>query len=177
MALISAGRARTRWLLVLLAVLIVPAKLPAQTPAANSETAAQAISADVVPLGRFVPKENLIAYVEFAGLNAHDQAWRKTAACKMLLDTPLGGMLEEVSAQLLEKALSFVPDKKVTGAEIVTLLKNAAQSGFVLGINANPKDPKDPIRGTFVLRGAAGKQIRSISGRLMGWLMGTEAKP
>jgi hypothetical protein len=176
-ASISARGVSTRWLLVMLAVLIVPEKLPAQTAATKSETAAQAEPAIVVPLGRYVPKENLIVYVEFAGLNAHNEAWKKTAACKMLYDTPLGGMLEEVSAQLLDKVLSIVPDKKVTGAEIVTLFKNAAQSGFVLGINANPKDPSDPIRGTFVLRGAANKPLRAISGRLMGWLMGTEAKP
>jgi hypothetical protein len=162
--------------LVLLAVLIAPGKLPAQTPATKSEATTQAAPAEVVPLGRYVPKENLFFYVEFAGLNAHNEAWKKTAACKMLLDTPLGGMLEEVSAQLLDKALSFVPDKKVSGAEIVTLLKNAAQSGFVMALNLNPKEPSAPLRGTMVLRGAASKQNRSISGRLMGWLMGAEAK-
>jgi len=176
-ALISARRVSTRWLLVMLAVLIAPAKLPAQTAATKSETAAQAVPADVVPLGRFVPKENLFIYVEFAGLNAHTEAWKKTAACKMLMDTPLGGMLEEVSAQLLDNVLSVVPDKKVTGAEIVTLVKNAAQSGFVVAVNANAKNPSDPLLGTIVLRGAASKQIRTISGRLMGWLMGAEAKP
>jgi hypothetical protein len=162
---------------VLLAALITPMKLPAQTDATKSETTVQAVPAEVVPLGRYVPKENLFFYAEFAGLKAHTEAWKKTAACKMLMDTPLGGMLEEVSAQLLENVLSVVPDKKVSGAEIVTLVKNAAQSGFVLAINANPKDPSSPMQGTFVLRGAANKPFRTTSGRLMGWVMGAEAKP
>jgi len=175
-ALISARGVSPCWLLVFLALLIAPAKLPAQTDATKTETAAQAAPADVVPLGRFIPKENLVVYVEFAGLNAHSEAWKKTAASKMLLDTPLGGMLEEVAAQLLDKGLSVVPDKRVSGPEIVTLVKNAAQSGFVMALNINPKGPGDPFRGTFVLRGAASKQIRPIAGRMMGWFMGAEAK-
>ncbi len=132
-----------------------------------------------MPLGRFVPKDNLFFYFEFAGLNAHDEAWKKTAACKMLYDTPLGGMLEEVSAQLLDKGLSSVPDMKMTGAEIVTLVKNTAQSGFVMALHIDPKakDPNDTLVGTFVLRGAASKPLRPISSRLMGRLMGPAAKP
>ena len=41
-ALISVRRVRTCWLLVFLALLIAPAKLPAQAPDTKSETAAQA---------------------------------------------------------------------------------------------------------------------------------------
>ena len=114
-ALISARGVSTCWLFVMLAVLIAPANLPAQTATTKSETAAAADAANVVPLGQYVPKDNLFFYFEFAGLNAHDEAWKKTAACKMLYDTPLGGMLEEVCAQLLDKGLSSVPDMKMTG--------------------------------------------------------------
>jgi hypothetical protein len=176
-ALISARGVSARWLFAMLAVLIAPANLPAQTATTKSETAAATDAADVVPLGRFVPKEDLFFYYEFAGLNAHNEAWRKTAACKMLYDTPLGGMLEEASTQLLDKALSLVPDKKLAGAEIVSLVKNAAQSGFAMAVNVNAKDSSAPFRGTFVLRGAASKPIRATSAKLMGWVMGAAGKP
>ena len=178
-ALISARGVRTRWLFVMLAVLLAPANLSAQTATTKSETAATADPANVVPLGRYVPKENLFFYFEFAGLDAHDEAWKKTAACKMLYDTPLGGMLEEVCTQLLDKGLSSVPDMKFTGAEIVSLVKNTARSGFVMALHIDPKakEVNDTLRGTFVLRGAASKPIRGISARLMGWVMGAEAKP
>ena len=76
-ALNSARRVSTRWLLVMLAVVIAPANLPAQTATTKSETAATADAADVVPLGRFVPKDNLLVYVEFAGLNAHAKHGKK----------------------------------------------------------------------------------------------------
>ena len=147
---------------------------PQQTAASDSTTGAAAPS--VVPLGRFVPKENLVLYVEFAGVDSHPEAWKNTAACKMLNETPLGDMLEEVAGQLLDKVLTFFPTHKLSGSEIMALTKHAARSGWVLAINANPKGP-DLSRGTFVLRGAAGKTMRPLTSRLMGMMMGSEVKP
>ena len=31
------------------------------------------------PLSRYFPKDNLVVYVEFEGLDAHDASWKKTA--------------------------------------------------------------------------------------------------
>jgi hypothetical protein len=129
-----------------------------------------------VPLSRFVPKENLIVYIEFSGLDAHADAWKNTAACKMLSETPLGEMLALVAAQLLDKALGAFPDNKLAGSEIVTMVKHAARSGWVLAISANPKD-QERYRGTFVLRGAISKEVKPLASRMMGWMMGSEAKP
>ena len=127
---------------------------------------------------RFVPRDNLILYVDFDGLDAHSEAWQKTAAYKMLNQTPLGVMLEEVAAQLLDKALESVPNRKLSGAEIVTLVKLMARKGWVLALNANLTGP-DPFVGTLVLHGAAAKdkEIKSITSRLIGTLMGPEPKP
>ena len=127
---------------------------------------------------RFVPRDKLILYVDFDGLDAHAEAWQKTAAYKMLNQTPLGVMLEEVAAQLLDKALESVPNRKLSGAEIVTLVKLMARKGWVLALNANPTGP-NPFVGTLVLRGAAAKdkEIKSITSRLIGTLMGPEPKP
>src|SRR5207253_630290 len=115
-------------------------------PASSTKTSADVPSG--VPLSRFVPKDNLIFYIEFSGLDAHSEAWQNTAACKMLNETPLGEMLGLVAAQLLDKALAFSPEHKLSGAEIITLAKHAARSGWVLAYNANPKGP-DFTRGTF----------------------------
>jgi hypothetical protein len=178
----SAGRNRgsTRLMgslfcLVLLPWLFGTTEVRAQTAATKSASAAQPTAAQSVPLGRYIPKDNLIVYVEFEGLDSHAASWQNTAAFKMLTGTPLGGMLEEVSAQLLDKALTFFPNRRLNGAEVVTLFKHAAKSGWVLAINANPKGP-DALRGTFVLRGGVSKELMPITSRAMGWLMGNDAK-
>ena len=158
-----------------LAGLLAPAGLRAQTPANSSGTTTTVAPPGGVPLSRFVPKDNLIFYMEFSGLDAHSESWKNTAACKMLNETPLGEMLGQVAGQLLDKALSFSPDHKLSGAEIVTLAKHAARSGWVLAINANPKGP-DLARGTFVLRGAISKELKPLASHLMGWMMGSGSK-
>ena len=48
-------------------------------------------------LARYVPRDNLVFYLEYDGLDAHADAWRKTAAYKILNDTPAGAMLEDVA--------------------------------------------------------------------------------
>jgi len=160
---------------VLLTGVVGPDELRAQTPAGKGATATQGSPVETVPLGRYVPKDNLILYIEFAGLDAHSASWHNTAAYKMLTNTPLGGMLEEVSSQLLDKALNLFPNRRLNGAESVALVKNAAHSGWLLAIHATPEGPA-PFRGTIVLRGAVSKDLKPISSRLMGWLMGNDAK-
>ncbi len=85
----------------------------AQEPATGS-TAAQSSASGTLPVSRFVPRDNLAFYVGFDGIEDHAAAWEKTAACRMLNQTPLGVMLEEVVAQLLEKPLEKLPNRKVS---------------------------------------------------------------
>ena len=94
---------------------------------------------DTSPLARYVPKENLVVYCEFSGLDSHEAAWKNTASYKMLNDTTLGEMLGAVSEQLLDKLVSIVPNHRLNGAEIVTLVKHAARSGWVLALNCRPQ--------------------------------------
>ena len=154
------------------------AQAPPAGSASEPSATAQPAATSVTPLPRFVPRDKLILYVDFDGLDAHAEAWQKTAAYKMLNQTPLGVMLEEVAAQLLDKALEGVPNRKLSGAEIVTLVKLMARKGWVLALNANLTGP-NPFVGTLVLRGAAAKdkEIKSITSRLIGTLMGPEPKP
>jgi len=181
-----AGNSLQRWFpalaLTLLggfgAATVVRAQAPPAGSASETTAAAQPTATSDMPLARFVPRDNLIFYVDFDGLDAHAEAWQKTAAYKMLNQTPLGVMLEEVAAQLLDKALESLPNRKLTGAEIVTLVKLMARKGWVLALNANQK-VANPFVGTLVLRGAAAKdkEIKSITSRLIGTLMGPEPKP
>ena len=159
--------------LVVLSGLIASAESRAQSAA--SKTGTSAAPAESIPLGKYIPKENLVFYVENEGLNAHAASWEKTAAYKMLNETPLGVMLEEVCGQLLDKAMTFVPNHRLSGPEIVSLWKGATKSGWVLALNLNPKGP-DHLRATFVQRGAVSKELKPISSKLMGWMMGTNPK-
>ncbi len=157
----------------------VRAQTPPAESAAETTAAAKPAAPSVTPLAHFVPRDNLIFYVDFDGLEAHADAWQKTAAYKMLNQTPLGVMLEEVAAQLLDKPLDSLPNRKLTGAEIVSLVKLMARKGWVLALNANLTG-SNPFVGTFVLRGAASakdKEIKSITSRLIGTLMGPDPKP
>ena len=74
------------------------------------------------PLARYFPKDNLVFYFEFSGVDAHADAWNKTAAYKMLTETPLGAMLEEVGAQLMDKMLSYSPGHRLDGKDYVALI-------------------------------------------------------
>jgi hypothetical protein len=154
-----------------------PAAAPAATPAQPQTTADQpATTAAPVPLAHYVPRDHLIFYAEFDGLDAHAEAWQKTAAYKLLNTTPLGAMLEEVAGQLLEKPLGAIPGHKVSGAELVTFCKAVTKSGWVLALGAGQKSA-NPFVGTLVLRGAATKENKPLSSRVIGTIMGTEAKP
>jgi hypothetical protein len=160
-----------KWV-VLVMLLAAPTGLPAQTAGAKPGAKTTAPAVSTVPLGRFVPKDNLILYVEFAGTYSHDESWKKTAAYRMLNETLLGAMLETMGGQLLDKVLEFVPNHTLSGAEAVKLIKHAGTYGCAVAINANPKGGGSaPLQGSLVLREGAGKEIRQITTRLLGRLM------
>ncbi len=144
---------------------------PARSQAVRPKAAAPA-PPDTSPLARYAAKENLAAYMEFAGLESHDAAWKNTSSYKMLTETTLGEMLGAVSEQLLEKVVSFIPGHRLSGSEIVSLVKHSARSGWVVALHSDSKAPSG-YRGTFVLRGGASKDNRALTSRLMGWFMGS----
>jgi hypothetical protein len=126
------------------------------------------------PLARYFPRENLIFYFEFSGVDSHAEAWNKTAAYKMLTETPLGEMLEEVVAQLLDKAFSYAPGRRFNGREVVTLLEYGLHHGIAFGVNARPTSsdkPMDFLAFTMVVRDGSSKEIRALTSRLMGLSM------
>jgi len=162
------------------------APAPTATPAPTAAPAAPAAKAakpapapgpvDTSPLGRYVARENLVFYMEFAGLDAHADAWKKTAAYRMLTSTPLGEMLEDVAGQLFERLLDSSPNRKLTGPEVVTIIEQMTRRGWLLALNSDPKAARQ-LRGTLILRGAVVKENKPLFGRLVGSFMGVEAKP
>jgi len=148
--------------------LLLPLGAGAQTttppPAAKADAPAAAPAPPPGPA--YAAREKLIAYVEFDGLDAHEEGWRKTAAFRMLNDTPLGGMLEEVGVALLERASAWLPNRKINGADGVAIVKHLARKGFVAAFNADPSAPKG-YRGVLILRGATTKESKGLLSRLV----------
>ncbi len=60
-----------------------------------------AAKADAAPLARYVPREGLATFMEFDGLDAHEAAWKGSAAYKVLNETKLGALFEDVFTQLV----------------------------------------------------------------------------
>ena len=137
---------------VLAAALLGPGLAQAQAPAASG------------PPGRLIPATDLIGYAEFQGFDAHADAWRKSAAFKVLNETSLGVLLSHSLAQLADAAPGLAR-AKVSGKEILALVDHAARSGLALGISG---EKGEAPRVVLVLRGAARAAIRPTVQKLIG---------
>ena len=83
-----------------------------------------------------MPLKDLLAYLEFEGLDAHAEAWRASAAYKLLNETKLGAVLEDLALQGIEIIQETTPrEQRVTGAEVFGFVKHIARNGFVVGIS------------------------------------------
>lgn len=146
-------------------------------PAPSQDAAAEeAPKAEPIPLGRFMARDGLFLHVQSAGLESRESAWKATAAQRMLNETSLGAMLEEVGAQLADRLLDYLPNRKITGAEAVTIVEHLARKGWALGLSADPQAPNG-VRGVLVLRGVSDKEAKSLFSRLMGSFWTAEVKP
>ncbi|MGP0065542.1 MAG: DUF1559 domain-containing protein [Isosphaeraceae bacterium] len=151
-----ASRARTAgwsifWGLFLSPILAVPAS--AQQPEAE-------------PLARYFPAEGLAILFEHQGLDAHPDAWKGTAAYKMLNETSLGAMLEDIATQVADRALRAVPGAPITGKEAVGLLIHLARKGFAVGLVVNTEPPQ-PRAVVVVIRDAARNEVfKQLIGRI-----------
>jgi prepilin-type processing-associated H-X9-DG protein len=86
-------------------------------------------------LARYFPGQDLSVLVEFEGLDAHAQAWSKSAARKLLVDTSLGALLEDVAGQVVEMAQQSTPkERQVPPAQYLNLLKQSARDGFAVAV-------------------------------------------
>lgn len=92
-------------------------------------------AAEAVPLARYFPRQDLAAYAEFDGLDAHGELWRKTAAYRLLNETPAGAMFESVFVQLAGRTRSMTP---LEAGEMWLLAEHAIRHGFAVGVVRNP---------------------------------------
>ena len=118
------------------------------------------------PLARYFPRQDLGVLVEFDGLDAHAERWRKSAAYRLLNETGTGAMLKDLAAQLAGRALATSGEKVMTGPDLVTVVEHAFRAGFAFGINRPPGEPR-PSSVALVIRGAGQGKARAILGRLI----------
>jgi len=138
----AAARRAARWSIVgsvLTLVLVVPAW--AQTDVAQ-------------PLAQYIPAEGLAALVEHAGFDAHPEAWKGTALYRMLNETSLGAMLEDILSQVADQGFRAAHGAPLSGKELVGLLSHLLNHGFAAGYLQNPQPPQ-PKGWVVVIRGAA----------------------
>ncbi len=109
---------------------------------------------DAPPLARYLPSDGLVILVEHNGLDSQSDAWKGTSAYRMLNQTSLGAMVEDIATQLIDRALASAPGAPLTGKDAIGLLEHLSRKGFVVGYcgSLNPPDPK---AGAVVIRDAA----------------------
>ncbi|WP_246196567.1 DUF1559 domain-containing protein [Aquisphaera giovannonii] len=134
----ASARPAARLLLAAVAVCLIPA----------ATASAQATSSG----GRYFPQKDLIAYFDFEGLDAHGDAWKQTSAQKLLNDTKLGALLEDLAGQVVGLAQKDTPeDKRMPADTYLALVKRAARDGFAVA--AFGEAPRN-VRAGLVLRKA-----------------------
>ncbi len=134
--------------------LAIAAPCPAQTRPASAAK----------PLARYVPAKDLIFYFEFDGLDAHAAAWKKSALYKLLNETKLGALIEDLGMQALEHAMAQSPEKgRPKTSEAVGALKALVKDGFVFGMAGGPPRPPSVV---FAVRNAAKNGILALVRRL-----------
>jgi hypothetical protein len=118
---------RTSGCLLLLTLLALAAPASGQT----TKTAA-----GPAPLARYLPSQDLIFLLEFDGLDAHEAAWRKSAAYKLLNQTKLGPLLEDLAIQVLDRIKAAAPADAgwPESRQVMALVKAIAEDGIAIGI-------------------------------------------
>jgi prepilin-type processing-associated H-X9-DG protein len=103
--------------------------------------------ASTSPLAGYIPREDLILYLEYKGLDAQEAVWQKTAAYRLLSETKLGALLEDMAIQAIEVYQETVSTKiRVKGVDAVDVLKRVARHGFAFAVSGKP-----PERSRFVV--------------------------
>ena len=66
-------------------------------------------------LARYFPRQDLVVYLEFDGLDGHREAWKKTAAYRLLTETTTGAMYEAAVPRVLGLLLSKQSEVRISG--------------------------------------------------------------
>ncbi len=112
-------------------------------------------------LAKSIPATNLIFYIEFDGLKAHSVAWKKSAIYKLLNETKLGAMTEDLAGQAIEQALATTPPAgRPKSSEVLVWLKSVANDGFAFGLLGSLKN--DPPMFVLTVRNASKNGIKAL---------------
>ena len=122
-----------------------------------AQAVAPAAAAKPAPsLARYVPGEKLIALFEFGGIDAHREAWKKTAAQKALNETPFGALLRDLAGQGFDFARQQNPAfQQVSKDDLALLFDQITREGFAAALFGDPDRP-DAV---FILRDADRPEI------------------
>ena len=116
---------------------------------------------------RYIPAKGLVAYLEFDGLRHRADAWKQTAACALLADTPAGSMMSDVARQVLDELLKLNAGGKLTGANLLALHEHLMQHGVVVAVH----DCGDGSYSTMIcLKNAGDQAMRKPLDRLADWI-------
>ena len=135
-------------LLSAIAFLAIAVPAPAQTTNAPGGT---------ISLARYVPSDSLFLYVEFLGTDTQGDAWDKTAAAKILRDTPTGAMLDRIATQWVaaQDASAYPSATGFRGAQTMALLEHAFKAGGMVASYVRKDEAGRPKgSGLLILRGA-----------------------
>ncbi len=136
---------------------LVPATLAGAALGQEVKSPAGLASPSTASLARYVPGQDVGLYLEFQGLDSHLAAWRGSAAYKILNNTKLGALLEDLAGQGIELAQQSVPpEKHVNASAVIELIKLAARQGLAVGawmarrlpenfVLLNVSDPRDTL--------------------------------
>jgi prepilin-type processing-associated H-X9-DG protein len=137
-------------------LLIFAQGLPAQEAVPN----AGGVDLAATSLARYVPRRGLAFYLEFDGLDAHAADWHASAAYKLLVDTKLGSLVEDLGVQALDLLQASLPaDRRTKGADLVEALKSIARRGFVM---AAARADAAGSKVVVVLRGGDRPEVRRL---------------
>jgi prepilin-type processing-associated H-X9-DG protein len=106
------------------------------------------------PLARYVPREGLAGYLELEGLDSHEAPWKGSAAYKLLNETKLGTLLENIASQLITMSQAPIQPGDVIGA-----FKAVARQGIAVAFWG--KDPTD-LHPVVVLPGGGRGEVRRL---------------
>ena len=111
-------------------------------------------------LVRYVPGDGLVVLLDHEGVGSQPAAWKGTAAYKMLNETALGAMLEDIAVQVADRGLQAVPGAPINGKDAVALLSHLGSKGFAFGFCGSFSPPRpQPKAGVFVVRDAAKNEV------------------
>jgi prepilin-type processing-associated H-X9-DG protein len=121
---------------------ILAFSMPAVVARAQQEKPKTQVATVSIPaLASFVPRQDLILYLEYQGLDAHDGAWHKTAAYRLLSEIKFGSLLEDMAIQAIDVYQESFPGTfRAKGVDAVEIVKRIARNGFVIAVFGKPQE-------------------------------------